>query len=289
MAAIRMTQKAADHGPADFRIVRAPVQMARSQLCTWALEQGYDYLVMHDDDVEIAHDYPGNPMDTFVNAMEADPTIGLMGVVYLRQQPLTPTLVMYHPGYAQGMEHCSVVCGLPNHPFAVGGIGFGWVMIRCSAIRALLERNGGNDGPVVRFPHVKDVAGLTREIGEDYDVCDRLHELGYKVVADPRFETRHHKAAGVLHYRHDDWEQSHRTDEFPKLLEAEFGGVYVAQDGTRTELPPGRLEYQQNTVIDTPMGSQLIDINGCVCIDISAVRYKQRDDLAQAHQIKGAA
>lgn len=258
MMNVRMLQSLAEHKPHDVMCGSAPVQMARTQLCVEAINGGYDYMVMHDDDIEIGNCDAGNPIDNSIDIMEHCPDVGVVGAVYMREKPFMPTFTMYHPEFG-AKEHCAGVGGLPALPFDVGGIGFGWVMIRMSIIRELAKRN---DGPIIRFSHQADVAGIVREIGEDYDFCDRVHQLGYRVIADPRYRTHHHKRSGILEYDHDKWEARICSTTEPITIEA-------------------------------APGTKLIEINGISCLDVSETRFMEAKALAEqaekAAQQKAAA
>lgn len=250
---IRCRQSLADHQPHDVMCASAPVQMARTQLCVEALGGGYDFMVMHDDDLDLGNCDAGNPIDNSIDIMLTNPDVGIVGAVYMREKPLIPTFTMYHPEYG-AEEHCAGIGGIPPVPFDVGGVGFGWVMIRMEVVRKLAELN---DGPIIRFAKKADVAGIVREIGEDYDFCDRTHELGYRVIADPRYKTEHHKRTGILTYQHDKWEAKFASPDDPIQIEAHAG-------------------------------SKLIEINGITCLDVSGSRFAEAKALDEKGGLKPA-
>lgn len=202
-----------------------PVQMARSQLAERALDQDYDFLLMHDDDLVIGPpqkvDDPmspwhviGNPVDVWHELMVADSTIGMIGAVYMREKPLMPNVVIRHPQHPE--ELCHVMAGFPNAAVEVGGVGTGFVLVRVAAMRAI-ARAELEDGcpPMFRFPMTVTRYGLVEQTGEDYDFCQRLHAAGYKVVADPRYRTQHMKDRGALHWHRESWEKSWETIDDP--------------------------------------------------------------------------
>lgn len=254
LSQIRMGQSLADHGPNDIMSAQAPVQMARTQLCVEAMKGGYDFIVMHDDDLQIGACEAGNPIDNSVAIMRDHPDVGLVGALYMRESPTLPTFVMRDPRF-EVTEAAQGICGIPSIPFDCWGIGFGWVCIRVEAIRKLAELD---DGPIVRFSTFNDVAGVARELGEDYDFCARLHGVGYRVIADPRYKTDHWKRTGVLSYVHDDWEAACQSTENPIKVPA-------------------------------PEGSKMIEINGITCLDITPFRFAEGEQRARERAEKAAA
>ncbi len=316
--ALSMVQTRAECGPHDWMNCSAPVQMSRKKLmqhaCCAHLQPGwqgepYKYLVMHDDDLEIALDDHWNPIDTGIEYMEAHPECGLYGLVYLRESPKIPIVVLHNSKYIDKWlnedtpDLCSVVDGLPSEPFECAGIGFGFVMVRCDAIRAVQKHDHTHDGPIeslVRFGFWRDVSGRYTEIGEDYDFCLRLQKCGYTVIADPRHQTAHHKPSGALVYRHDEWEAFCHAERHPREKVFAHAPVYAKpgklpdgreaalccqmgyqdSDGTWHELPDGaRLLYREDHVIEAPAGAEIVTINGMTCVDISATRFANAEGV----------
>lgn len=224
MRALEMATKTfGDRGSVDFQFGVGPVQMARTELATHAMDgncperhrhtQGcqripYDYIVQHDDDLEVSPESPaGNPIDVWHGMMEADPTIGMIGAVYLRESPVIPNVTVEHPKHPG--ELCHIVYGLPSEPFECGAVGTGLFMARVSMLRELAEKET-EDGspPLFRFSYPQSEWGICARTGEDYDFCMRVRALGYKVIADPRFPTIHHKPSRPLMFEHGEWERS---------------------------------------------------------------------------------
>ncbi len=275
LSAIRMSAMSSilvDHRVDDWTCIKAPVQMARSALLTWAINspQGYDYVIMHDDDVEVAVPPGMSQIDQAVAYMEANPKCGIYGLIYLREKPNLPTVTMYHPDFGVAGEHCQVIGNLPAEPFPVGGIGFGWVMLRVKALEMI---SANTLGPLVRFPSVKDINGNPVELGEDYDLCDRFNRLGWEVIADPRTATKHHKESGALSYSHDEWELCNLRE-----VTLAHGCQFIVPGGAKAmDLPPGtKMLYRQDIEIGAPEGSKITTINGIDCLDLSDARLKAK-------------
>lgn len=197
----------------DFIFAVGPVQMARAFIADTALEKGYDFLVMHDDDlmVEASHPELGNMLDEWHGMMDRNPEIGLIGAVYMRERPMVPTVTVKHDMYPG--EICHVVSGFGPTPVEVATIGTGFVMIRREALLAVRD-----ELPMFRFSHRRTQWGTSTMVGEDYDFCNRLRAKGFTVVADPRFATVHCKDGAHLPFKQSEYEYNW-SDECPTVLE----------------------------------------------------------------------
>jgi hypothetical protein len=268
MRDLEMSCATFERHPNDFQMASGPVQMARTTIAERALagapcterhdhqaKKGndcklapYDYLLMHDDDLIVNAAGPvGNPIDAWHAIFEKNQDVGVIGAVYLREAMETPTVVMSHPDYPE--ENCHVIAGLPPAPFPVAGIGTGFMMIRVSALRELVEKEDGAHA-IFRFPFNRTRWGTVNHVGEDYDFCARMRGAGYKVLADGRFETMHIKETGQLIYS-------------PDTYNARW------QDGS-----PGVRERAEKLRRAVPSLMTAIRINGVDCIDhVPAVKF----------------
>ncbi len=248
--AIRLAQKAFAHEPEDFLFATGPVQMARCSIAQQALAGGYEYVLMHDDDLIVHHKggAAGNPLDSFLALMQADPKVGVIGAVYLREQPLMPTINMWHPDGvstddAPG-EMVNAVCGLPAEPFECGGIGTGFMLIRTQVFRDIALLTGGIE-PFLFWPYRSEF-DTHSVLGEDFYFCWRAQQAGWKVLADPTIATVHDKDNGRLEFRRDDWEA----------------------------LPERK--------VSAPDGSKIIVVDGIQCIDVSECRKREGAAMRKA-------
>lgn len=199
---IELTCTTFERTAADMVFTVGPVQMARSKIAEQTMEEKYDFVVMHDDDLLVnCTGESGNPLDAFHELFEQYPKVGVIGAVYLRERPQMPTVVMPHPLYHE--ELCHVVSGMPYAPFEVAAIGTGFMMIRREVFEQLHEDGRG----MFRFDHRRTRWGTVSEVGEDYDFCQRARAAGWKVLADPRFGTVHFKDS-PLRFEWHDWEAS---------------------------------------------------------------------------------
>ncbi len=249
--AIRMTQKGFAHGAEDFLFTTGPVQMARCAIARAALAGGYEYVLMHDDDLIVHHGggAAGNPLDSFLAIMHADPKVGMVGAVYLRESPTIPTVNLWHPD-SKGTEDMpgemvNVVCNLPRTPFPVAGVGTGFVLIRTQAFRDIDDRTGGMD-PFL-FWSYRTVYGTPEAMGEDFYFAWRAQQAGWKVIADPTIATVHEKDSGRLEFKQDEWDAAERKHD-----------------------------------VGAPAGAQIIVVDGMQCIDVSECRKREGAAMRKA-------
>ncbi len=248
----------------DFLFAAGPVQMARSTIADHAINDGYDYLLMHDDDliVDVARDDQKNvinPLDVWHDLFTKEPGVGVVGAVYLREKPRIPTVVMSHPQHPD--ENCHVISGLPAQPMEVSAIGTGFMMIRVSAMVALREKEDQAHS-MFRFPFTRTKWGIVNHTGEDYDFCVRMRHAGYKVLADARWDTVHIKESGPLRFQRDDWEASWKDDA---------PGIADRCNELRQACAPKM---------------QLTNINGLLCIDHVPQLIADADELAAKRAAK---
>lgn len=198
--AMGVTCKTFERGPKDMVFCKGPVQMARSRIAAQTIEQHYDFVLMHDDDLAVDPvGAMGNPLDVWHELFDVNPDVGVIGAVYLRERPLSPTVCMPHPEFPE--ELCHVVAGFPFAPLEVAALATGFMMIRRQVFEALAD-----DQDMFRFTARKNRWGGISQRGEDYDFCVRAREAGWKVLADPRFTTTHMKDQGPLVFNWHDWE-----------------------------------------------------------------------------------
>ncbi len=209
----------------DFLLSSGPVQMARSRIVDAALRgrcfkdhdcretQGgdctlepYDFLVMHDDDLMVDPINPiGSPLDLWHEMFRTNPEIGVIGAIYLRESLEIPNLVVRHPS---NPEVCHVVSRIPSQPFECAGVGTGFMMISRACLERMAEIADDEGGRShFRFEERRREGGTMAEDGEDYNWCKRVTAAGFKVIADPRFDTIHIKDTGHLYYSHAEWEK----------------------------------------------------------------------------------
>ncbi len=223
----------------DFLFTTGPVQMARCKIVEAALHgrcfeehdhgegkdcnvRPYDYLLMHDDDLMVQPYSPiGSPVDVWHDIMNQNPELGIMGAVYLRESLEIPNVIVQH---ATSSEVCHAIARFPGQAFNCAGIGTGFMLIKVKLLAQMYDI-AEDEGimPIFRFAFRTREGGTVAEDGEDYDFCKRVIKAGWKIAADPRFDTIHVKESGLLRYSWDEWEKKWAdptNDEEEAILKA---------------------------------------------------------------------
>lgn len=210
-----------------YAIHRGLFPIARDSLARKALHgfedaqgnhQDFDFIAMHDDDLDVQaiNTDHGNILDYYLSIMDASPDVGMVGAVYLESGPVLPCVRAVHPKYAEfPPQLCRVVRDFPRSPFEVGGIGTGFVLIRMEAIRSLCKLD---PGPVFRCQVYPRRWGPPTDTTEDVDFCHRLNHAGWKIVADPLYNTTHVKEGlhnKDLRWNYDEFHQRKAIDLRP--------------------------------------------------------------------------
>jgi len=166
-----------------------PVDHVRNTLVRVALDTiKADVIVWQDSDVSLP-DVRGYTQ--LVEALEAQPIdVAVLGVPVVQQE-------------ARGAPKMNVAMGTlahqpdPTQPFEAMAIGFGFIAVRASAYQALEQ-------PWHRFEY--DSSGNLAS-GEDIGFCDRVRQLGWRVMVEPRIEARHNfrRSHSLRDVKADQW------------------------------------------------------------------------------------
>jgi hypothetical protein len=191
------------------------VAVQREMIARDAVARGADLLAMIDDDIVL----PPDALVKLTAALDADPQAALSGALYYSRDSARPMVVSRWvstdttsaaiPAYANGRV------------VRVDGVGFGCVVVRVAALRALAA-------PYFAVHAYVDAQSRTvRQCDEDYLLCERLRGAGFHVLL--------HAGVRAGHYdRGSDttapaaWESDAETDRLRMI---------VVQDG-RTKLVP---------------------------------------------------
>lgn len=220
-SAMSLLRSAKHFGRADYKLQRGLFPLARNALAKEALAGDYDYLCMHDDDLEVFRNESlaevANPLDSFHRLMFENEKLAMVGAVYLGDGPVVPQCWLYHPKYADWCptpELIQPLKGLPDLPFEVDAMGTGFVLIRMEALRQVAALGG----PVFHCQvHARRFGGPT-DTTEDVEFCHVLKKLGWELAIDPRFPTIHLKeqtSPKDLRYDHKSWEARQEIDLLP--------------------------------------------------------------------------
>jgi GT2 family glycosyltransferase len=214
-----------------FRAIRTgePVHIAESRnmiphcrnlLATTAIKGDYDYLLMHDDDLEVEPHFFGGTIDYFMDCLEKnDKDVCGIGAVYLQAGPPWPTVRIHNPkkdkwtvdedGNPVPPVYSFVVKGFRPELMEFDMVATGFLLLRVSALKDIYEKEGGLPFQQAAIYRPDGDLGL---LSDDVDFCYRAKRAGYRFLADPRIRTTHWKEFGPLGWNLEAWEASKLGD-----------------------------------------------------------------------------
>jgi hypothetical protein len=190
-----------------------PVQ--REMIARDAVARGADLLAMIDDDIVA----PPDALVRLVGALEADPHAAVAGALYYSRDSARPMAV------ARWNSADTTTAAIPAYGAeavaAVDGVGFGCVVLRIAALRALV--------PPYFAAHafVDERSRVVRQCDEDYLYCERVRHAGWRVLLH----------AGVRAGHYDRGSQTTAPARWETDAETDRLRMIVLQDG-RTQLVP---------------------------------------------------
>lgn len=147
------------------------IYTSRDALAKEAIASKAKYILWLDSDIV----FPPDLMIRMINTIEED-TI-LTGVYYRRGKPFTPVLFEDLELTEEGWKWSDLPY-MRNHPFEVGGCGFGCVLMPTEAVI----------GVSLNF---KQLFNPISGIGEDLSFCWRARQSGYRIICDPDIQVGH--------------------------------------------------------------------------------------------------
>jgi hypothetical protein len=152
----------------------------RELIARRALAENFTYLLMMDDDMVV----PPNAVELLAQTLATQPQAALAGAVYYSRDGKRPMAVSRWR--AEDTTDAVVPAFTRDKASEVDGIGFGCVLLRCSALRAL-------DAPYFGTQIVLEAAhNHVRVCNEDYLLCERLRKAGFEIYLDGRVRCGHY-------------------------------------------------------------------------------------------------
>lgn len=146
------------------------VYIARERICSYALQNKFDYVLFIDSDMVF-------PPDVLPRLLAHDKDI-VSGMAFQRKPPYAPCfyeiLKLGEPGETTAVPFKQYPRGL----IEVQGVGMGCTLIKTEVLQAVYD--GGN-------PCFEPMRGY----GEDLTFCLRARHLGYKIYTDTNLQIGH--------------------------------------------------------------------------------------------------
>ena len=191
------------------------VAVQREMIARDAVARGADLLAMIDDDIVV----PPDALVRLIDALGADPRAALAGALYYSRDSARPMVV------SRWVSSDTTSAAIP--PFAgdrvaqVDGVGFGCVVVRVDALRALTPPYFAS------HVYVDEAARVVRQCDEDYLFGERVRKAGWNVLLHAGVRVGHYdRASNATAPAH--WESDAETDRLRMI---------VLRDG-RTALVP---------------------------------------------------
>lgn len=179
------------------------VPAQRELIVRRALAAGADFLLMIDDDIVV----PQDALARLSAVLEAVPDAAIAGALYYSRDGIRP---MVASGWDSRDTTKAWIPAFSTEPVAVDAIGFGCVLMRVSALRMLAPPFFGAQ------IYIETGAARVRLCNEDFLLCERLREAGYRVVLHAGVRCGHvDRGSGRIIPEH--WEDDAQTDR-PRMV-----------------------------------------------------------------------
>jgi hypothetical protein len=191
------------------------VAVQREMIARDAVARGADLLAMIDDDIVA----PPDALVRLAGALEADPEAALAGALYYSRDSARPMAVSRWN--SKDTTSAAIPAYGGERAVPVDGVGFGCVVVRVEALRALTPPY------FAAHVYVDPRSRVVRQCDEDYLFCERVRAAGRRVLLHAGVRAGHYDR-GSETTAPASWETDAETDRLRMI---------VLRDG-RTELVP---------------------------------------------------
>ena len=146
------------------------VPAQREMIARDALRRDAGYLAMLDDDIVA----PPDALVRLAAVLDGDPRVAVAGALYYSRDGARPMAVARWD--SRDTTSAAIPAFAGDAVSEVDGVGFGCVLVRVDALRAL--------APPFFAAHVyvDEAARVVRQCDEDYLLCERLREAGHSIA-----------------------------------------------------------------------------------------------------------
>ena len=181
------------------------VAVQREMIARDAVQRGADLLAMIDDDIVA----PPDALVKLIAALEADPNAALAGALYYSRDSARPMAVAR---WSSGDTTTAAIPAYADGKVAVvDGVGFGCIVLRIAALRALSLPY------FAAHVYVDPSARSVRQCDEDYLLCERLRNAGRRVLLHAGVRCGHYdRGSGTT--APSAWETDAETDRLRMIV-----------------------------------------------------------------------
>jgi len=181
------------------------VAVQREMIARDAVQRGTDLLAMIDDDIVA----PPDALVKLIAALQEDPDAALAGALYYSRDSARPMAV------ARWSSGDTTTAAIPAYASGkvvlVDGVGFGCVVVRVAALRALSLPY------FAAHFYVDPSSRSVRQCDEDYLLCERLRAAGRRVLLHAGVRCGHYdRASGAT--APSAWEPDAETDRLRMIV-----------------------------------------------------------------------
>jgi len=181
------------------------VAVQREMIARDAVQRGADLLAMIDDDIVA----PPDALVKLIAALEADPDAALAGALYYSRDSARPMAV------ARWSSSDTTTAAIPAYAdgkvAVVDGVGFGCIVVRVAALRALTLPY------FAAHFYVDPFSRSVRQCDEDYLLCERLRNAGRRVLLHAGVRCGHYdRGSGTT--APSAWETDAETDRLRMIV-----------------------------------------------------------------------
>ena len=211
------------------------VAAQREMIARDAVDRGVDLLAMIDDDIVA----PPDALVRLVDALEADPRAAIAGALYYSRDSARPMAVARWD--SRDTTSAAIPAFAGETVARIDGVGFGCVVVRTAALRALSLPY------FAAHVFVDRQARVVRQCDEDYLLCERLRGAGWHVLLHAGVRVGHYDRATQT-TAPARWESDAETDRL-RMIVLEPGGTRLVPFDDRLPRDAERHEPFETTLL----------------------------------------
>jgi hypothetical protein len=195
------------------------IAVQREMIARDAVARGADLLAMIDDDIVV----PPDALVRLLEALEGDPGAALAGALYYSRDSARPMAVTRWD--SGDTTSAAIPAFAADRVAVVDGVGFGCVVVRVEALRALATPY------FAAHVYVDPNSRVVRQCDEDYLLCERLRAGGRRVLLHAGVRAGHYDR-GRETTAPERWEPDAETDRLRMIVLHDGATQLVPFDAT---------------------------------------------------------